>query len=178
MKISMMLAAVVLVGSALAGCNVPTPGTTRHLGAIEYGSAFATAREVMAEHFSIASADADSGVIEARPKDVEATGERLLGGRSPARHMAKMQVRRKGDGVVAHASIAVQREGSDVYRSSRESSENYDEVPNRTPAEAAAATTPEQNEAWQTERYDHALERDILEQIYRALHPREPAEKE
>jgi len=157
----------------LGGCSVATPGTTRHLGAVDYASAFASAREVMSEHFSIASADADSGLIESRPKKINAEAERLLGGQSPARQVARIQINRRNGGVAAHASVAVQREGSGVFRTWRSPGENYDEVPNETPAQAAAATTPEQNEAWRTEKYDHALERQMLEQVYQYLHPGE-----
>jgi len=160
---------VILAGLA-AGCNLPKPGTSRVLGDVSYASAFATAREVMSQHFSISTADAEAGVIEARPKLVEAPAERLLGS-SPARQVASLQLRRENGLIVAHASVALQREGSSVHRVSARPGENYDDVPNRTPAEDVAATTPRQNEIWRTERQDRALERRILDQIYKALHP-------
>ena len=164
------LAFLALAAAALAGCSVPTPGTTRALGDVTYAEAFATSREVMAQRFSILSADPDTGQIACRPKPVQVRGERILGG-SPARKVAKLQLRREGGMVVAHASVALQREGSYARNTRSNYTENYDEVPNVTPADQTAATTPEQNEVWRTESYDHALERSILEEVYRQLNP-------
>ncbi len=155
---------------ALWGCNVAGPGTTRNLGQVDYASAFEKGREVMGRHFSIASADPDSGLIEGRPTPVQVRGERILGG-SAARHLATLRIRRSEAGIVAHASVALQREGSTIPRTAVPPEENYDSVPTLTPAEETAAITPEQGDLWQTERYDHALQRRILEELYRAIHP-------
>ena len=169
----MSVATACLAAAILGGCNLPAPGTSRTLGDVEYAAAFAAAREVMIQDgFSIAAADPDTGAIEARPLLVEARGERILGG-SPARHLAKMSLQRKGGQVVARASVALQREGSAVQIARAPAVENYDSVPNRTPAQDLAATTPEQNEDWATERYDHAVERRLLDELYQALHPAE-----
>lgn len=154
----------------LCGCSVAVPGTTRTLGQVEYASAFATAHEVVKQYFPVASADPATGIIQSRPKPVHAQGERLLGS-SPARKVATVRISRKNGRVVAHASVALQREGSAVYRTRTDPGENYDEVPNRTPADEIAASTPEQNEVWQTEKYDHATERKMLDDLYNALHP-------
>ena len=111
----MSVATACLAAAILGGCNLPTPGTTRTLGDVEYAAAFAAAREVMVQNgFSIAAADPDTGVIEARPTPVEARGERILGG-SPARHLAKVSLQRKGGQVVArelydHAATPLARE--------------------------------------------------------------------
>lgn len=167
-KVSIVIA--VLTG-LLAGCNLPTPGRTRVLGNVPYASAFATARETMAQYFSIESADPDTGQIVSRPKPVKARAERLLGG-SPARHVATMHIRRKDGVILAQLSVALQREGSTLLRASGRPEENYDAVPNDTPADETAAVTPAQAEAWRTDSYDHALERRILNDVYMALHPK------
>ena len=177
MRKELMVAGIV-VAAILSGCDLPaltslspmTRGVSRNLGEVEYASAFATAREVMEQHFSIASWDPDTGVIEAHPKMVEVRGERLLGG-SPARHLAKMHVRRKNGQIVAHVSVALQREGSSIHRTRITAEENYDQVPNQTPAMDTAATTPDQNEVWTTRKHDRNLEREILDDLYKALHP-------
>ena len=161
------IVAVAIAAALAAGCSGPTPGTLRNLGAVGYADAFATGREVMSQYYSIASADATSGVIQSRPKSVDAPSERILSG-SPARQVAKLSLRRKDNQVIAHVSVALQREGSRVYHAR---SESYDEVPNTTPAEELAATTPQQNEVWETRDYDHAMERRILDHLYKALHP-------
>lgn len=164
------VAVCVLLTVVLSGCNLRTAGTPRALGDVEYASAFATGREVMGQHFSIASADVETGVIQSRPRPVKVRGERLLGG-SPARHVATLRIVRRGGEVVAYASVVLQREGSSVYQTRPRDAENYDSVPDLTPAEELAATTPDQNEVWRTERHDRALERRILDDLYKALHP-------
>jgi len=160
----------VLAAGILGGCNLPAPGTARDLGKVQYGLAFAAAIDVMRQHFSVASADPDTGVIQSRPKLVKARAERLLGG-SPARHLARMTIRRKDGRIVANASVALQREGSAIHGTMGSTNESYDSVPNRTPAEEVAATTPEQNEIWRTRSHDRALERRMLDELYKALHP-------
>jgi len=165
------LALLLFAFGAVVGCNAPTPGTTRALGDVSYTEAFATSREVMAQHFSVLSANPDTGQITCRPAVADVQGERILGG-SPARRLAKLQLRREGPVVLAHASVALQREGSYARNARANYTENYDEVPNLTPADQTAATTPDQNELWRTERYDHALERNILDDIYRQLNPK------
>jgi len=163
------LAAMCVLAGFLVGCAQDL-GRSRVLGEVGYGTAFATARDVMAQYYSIESSDASTGEILGRPKRVQMRGERLLGG-SPARQVARLHLRRDGKQVVAHLAIAVQRQGSAVYRQYSSIDETYSSVPNQTPAEADAATTPEQNEAWRTVKHDRALEQKILGQIHRALHP-------
>jgi len=164
------LALAVAGSAALAGCDLPAPGTVRVMGQVEYADAFATARETMAQHFSVLSADPDTGQIVCRPKLIEGRPERLLGG-SPARQIASLRLRREDNLVVAQVSVKIEREGSGVHSTRIGYQENYNEVPNKTPADETAATTAEQNQTWQTEGYDHATERLILEDIYNSLHP-------
>lgn len=163
------LATMCVLAGCLVGC-AQDMGRSRTLGEVGYGTAFAAARDVMAQYYSIESSDASTGEIVGRPKRVELRGERLLGG-SPARQVASFRLRRDGDQVVAHLAVAVQRQGSAVYRQHSGVDETYSSVPNQTPADTDAATTPEQNDAWRTVKYDRALEQKILGQIHRALHP-------
>jgi len=164
------LAVAILAASFVTGCAQSLPGTSRSLGEVEFASAFAASREVVSQYFSVDEADPATGVITSRPVGIEARNERLLGG-SPARQLATIRLRREDGQVMAHASVAIQREGSASFRQMSPVGETYDGVPNQGPAEAEAATTPEQNELWQTERYDHALESKMLADIYRSLHP-------
>ena len=159
----------VLAVCVLSGCNLPTPGSPRVLGDVDYASAFSMGREVMGQYYSIASADPDTGIIQARPTKVEVRPERLLGG-SPARHLATLRIIIKDGRVVAYASVVLQREGSAIHRTIPRDEDNYSGVPIGTPADETAATTPEQNELWQTERYDHPQERRILDDLYKRLH--------
>lgn len=150
----------------IAGCSM-TPGRSRSLGEIDYSAAFAAANEVMAQYYSIESANPRTGVIQARPRDISADNERILGG-SPARQLATLRLRTEGESVVAYASVALQRQGAQGLRQFQES---YDSVPNETPAESDAATTADQNDTWTTHSYAHNVERRILQDIHRALNP-------
>jgi len=51
--------------------------------------------------------------------------------------------------------------------------ENYEGVPNKPPSAREAATTVEQNESWRTQKYDHVIERKILQDLYLSLNPAE-----
>ena len=156
-----------------AGCTEPSAGTSRQLGNVEYELAFAEAKEVLSQYFSIQSADPDTGIINCRPGTVQLGGERLLGG-SDARHLAKMRLRRVQGVVVSHLSIAIQRQGREGYGVSSfrsPSEENYRGVPDLTPAQTQGATTSDQNAIWQTQRQDKSLEIQILAELMERLHP-------
>jgi hypothetical protein len=171
MKLLAILAAACMA-AAVGGCSEALPGTTRYLGAVDYDRAFTTARETLvANNFSVASADRETGKIVARPRSVDLPGERLLGS-SPARQVAQMRLRREDGQVAAFASVAVQRLGDETVIV--QPRENYDTVPDETPAETWGATTAEQNATWVTQSYDHALERQLLADLFRRLGPEGP----
>jgi hypothetical protein len=67
--------------------------------------------------------------------------------------------------------VAVERLGSTEHRHVGMTRENYDSVPNQTPAEADAASSPEQKEVWTIDRYDHELEQKILQDLNKRMHP-------
>jgi len=150
------------------GCADRTVGTVKNLGPVDYDKAFAAAEKALSQHYTLARADADSGVIEARPRTVQGDPDKLIGA-SPARQLARMRIDREDGDVLARLSIAVQRQRTPVYRMIESSKDNYDTVPHETPAEQEAATTVEQNQAWQTQHYDRALEAQILEELYAVL---------
>jgi hypothetical protein len=152
----------------LVGCEVAAPGTTRALGSVDYSQALAKARTVMSQYFSVESADPDSGMIVARPRNLGDEPARVLGAAS-ARQVATMQVQKRGDQVVARACVAVQSLGTDVFRTLPRTGDNYSTVPDETPAQKEAATTAEQNQSWRTERYDHQTERKMLDDLAAAL---------
>jgi hypothetical protein len=83
-----------------------------------------------------------------------------------------VRLRAEGKEVVAYATVAVQRQGGSVFRVMPRDADDYDTVPNKTPAEGDAATTVGQNETWRTHRYADDVERKILEDIWRSLHPK------
>jgi hypothetical protein len=166
------IVAAALAAGMLVGCNQAMPGRSRALGTVEYSAAFAAAREVLAQYYSVESSDAETGVIQARPKRIDAPNERLLSG-SPAREVATLRLRKEGKAVVAHTTVAVQRQGGPALQTMRGGTDTYSSVPDDTPAEREAATTVEQNESWRTHHYAHAVERKILDDLYRALHPKE-----
>jgi hypothetical protein len=157
---------------ACAGCSTSSPGASQSLGTVNYAQAFAAANDTMSQYFSIASADAATGIIKARPKSIDAPPERLWG-RSPARQAATMRIWPRGKEILADMTVAIERRGDSVYRSMPAPGENYEGVPNKPPSQREAATTIEQNESWRTSKYDHATERKILQDLYLSLHPKE-----
>ena len=167
---------ILIVAAMLAGCSQEMAGTSRSLGVVPYGEAFAAGKQVMGNFFSVESADIQSGRIRSRSRRLNVRSERLVTGLagmagSPARRLATLKLHRSGGAVVAYATVEVQRQDSAIHRQRGADMENYDSVPNKTPAELDAATTPEQNELWRTCRRDRAMEEKILSALYVKLTP-------
>ncbi len=149
----------------------PGRGSTRILGKVDYQQSFAVAREVMGQHFNILEADAESGLIQCRPKKVNAKNERILGG-FPARQIAALQISVENGLTSAQLVIEQQRQGAASYKQMGYAEDNYSLDPsNSTPAQRDAATTPVQNQAWKTEKTLPTLERQILNELYKRMHP-------
>jgi len=172
MRKQKLIMAALLVAAAAAGCTQGPPGRSRVLGNVAEAAAFATSKEILSQYFTVDSADPQTAVIKSGPKLVPPgpVGLAVLDD-SPARKLATLRLRRHGGQVVAHLSIAIQRQGSAVRSRFLQTGENYDSIPDETPAQIEAATTTEQNELWQTTGYDHVLAGKILRQIYDALNP-------
>ncbi|MFP3937069.1 MAG: hypothetical protein ACLFVW_01915 [Phycisphaerae bacterium] len=152
------------------GCGGQSPGTTRTLGEVDYTTAFATAREVLAENgFVVESANPDTGVIRTRPRPADAAGERLLG-ESQARQLATLRLRKENGQVAADLAVAQQRQDSEVFRQMSGPSQSYTGVPSNTPAEMEGPSDPQQRRAWRTDTYRGDIERMILEELYLSLH--------
>ena len=179
MKTQTQLLMVAVAMACLVGCEgsmEPAVGTSRHLGAVSYDQAFNIARQVMGTYYQIDQTDPARGVITSRPKAVKTQSERLvtrMAGMpgSPARQIATLEIRRRGDLIHARAVVEVQQQETEIHRYRAADEENYDGVPNKTPADVDAAATPEQKDLWRTVRYDSALEHEILRAIQDKLHP-------
>ena len=167
MKQGAIITAGLILWVITSGCGAPGTGTGRNLGQVDYTKAFQTGKMVMGQYFSVAKFDPQTGEIHSRPMSVERGSERLIG-ESPARKVGKLSIRKANGKVVAYSSVILQTEESEIYQLQNIS---YDEIPNTTPAQGTAATTSQQNKVWKTQKYDHALERQILDDLYRALHP-------
>lgn len=179
--VSVLIVTVVAAVVTLAGCAkmnmddgglAPGRGTTRSLGDTSYQQAFAAARQVMAQYYSIASANVNTGLISCKPKLTQAKHERLLGG-SPSRQVATMEISQKNGAVVAQVLVLQQRQGAAARERMGYSSEryNYSGRPgDETPADLDAATTAKQNQAWETEKPLHHVEIKILDDLYKSLH--------
>ena len=151
--------------SILAGCAGAEVGAKRSLGTVNYTQAFDAARTVMGQYFTVASADADGGLIESAPKPLMG---RVLGGKE-GRQVAAVWLRKMDGTVTAYALVTIQRQASVAARQLAWPAGVYDGPPHQTPAELEAATTAEQNESWITERRDRALEQQLLTDIDNAL---------
>ena len=149
----------------------PGRGTTRILGKVDYQQSFAAARQVIGQHYNIEEADPQTGIIRCRPKKVAAANERILGG-FPARQIAVMQLSVENGLTNAQLVIEQQRQGAESYKQMGYAEDNYSLDPsNSTPAQRDAATTPVQNQAWKTEKTLPVLERQILNELYKRMHP-------
>jgi len=161
----------VAISAALAGCKADiASGTRLSLGNVSYGEALVTAREVMGKHFQLAPGNPGDAEIVALPKPIDTRAQRIGGGKSPTRQMATLRLQSQSGNVIANAKVLLQRQGSASFEQFGASG-NYSTIPNETPSQRTAATTPEQNEAWETRGRDRALERSIVQELYDALHP-------
>ena len=171
-RLALVLAAA--LGAVVpVGCNSAPLGTRRSLGHVSYELAFTTAREVMRQYFSLAYSSGREGVIRSRPRLVE-SNRHGLSGPTPARQVATLVLRREGRLVTAYLAVAVQQQASEAIAMLGRRDENYSGTANLTPAELEGATTAEQRQLWRTVRYDHALQRKILDQLVGALAPAAP----
>ncbi|MGA2266396.1 MAG: hypothetical protein ABSH10_08210 [Phycisphaerae bacterium] len=150
-----------------SGCSTMEVGTQRPLGNVQYAAAFDAARTVMGHYFTVALADTDSGVILSTPRPM--AGGVLAGG--PLRQTARVRICRAEGGVVAYATVNVQRQSSVAMQQMARGDLTDDKPPYQTPAQLEGATTPQQNDLWLTERRDRELEFKILNDIQNALHP-------
>lgn len=147
--------------AAVGGCANPE-WNTQPLGPVAYADAFRAARAVMGQYFSVASADARTGVITTRPKMLEAAADRLLG-RTAARQIAAMRVRQAGGEVMVDLRVENQRQDVNAFRQMQPITVD-NEVPSRT-SDSGGGITTEQNQAWQTVGRDRTLEATILAQL-------------
>jgi hypothetical protein len=162
-----ILAVAMLAAAFASGCAEPE-GASRMLGAVAYQDAFVAANEVMSQYYTVVSAKLDSGEITSAPKLIPAGGDQFFN-TSATRQIATIRLKHAGGEVEAWVSVAVQRQSSEAQRQMARTTA-YDTTANKTPAEMEAASTPEQNQSWQTERYAHDLEFKMLNDLYDRLH--------
>jgi len=159
---------VVLAAGMLSAGGCQSLGyNTQPLGDVGYAKAFQAGKVAMAQYFSVGSADAETGRITSRPQSADVGRDRLLGV-SPARKVARLRIRRKGEQVYADVRVDVQRQDVDAMARMQPVTVNND-VPIQTPAQGRAALTSDQDQAWQNTGRDAALERSILDAMMDAL---------
>ena len=152
---------------AAFGCASRPWGATMPMRDVDRDDAFSAAMVVMANYFSIESADPKTGIIKSRPKSVE-QGPGILKDGRPTRQVATISLRREEGQTVTTVLVEVQQQGSREYLR-LPSAERYSSIPHDTPAEGEAATTPEQNIAWRTIERDRKLEVKMLDELHRSL---------
>ncbi len=168
----LVLPIILAVASITGGCASFGPGTKRSLGEVDFDEAFGSAANVFSRYFKIAEADMFTGEIKSEPERFEDGSERIIDN-MPTRRLASLNLYRKNGDVFARATVEIQQLQPDRAHQSAWAGENYDTVPNQSPAEMEAATTPQQNRNWETIRYDHQLEHAILSDLQNRLHPQE-----
>ncbi|MBL7134608.1 MAG: hypothetical protein ISS78_10965 [Phycisphaerae bacterium] len=179
MKNSLQLAAaaaLLALAAAAGGCNPEAPGSTITLGPVSYDKAFSTARTVLAHYFTLDEVDHEAGRITTLPDFIPPRGFSISDS-APDKQLAELTLYTDGQYVVARLAVPVRRRGSEAARMFGARDENYSGMPGQTPADLEGATTPKQNDVWQTYRYDHMLERRILRELDRLLRPAEQTPK-
>ncbi len=172
-----IMVAVAIGAGVIGGCSgsVAGGGSSRVMPTGDYDAALTAGRRVLSQYFSIAEVDKSAGTIRSMPKTISADGAPLAGS-APTRQIATVRMRRIDGRIVAHVWVELQRPGSPVHRIMRQRVNNYDSIANETPAQLEAATSPRQNEIWQTSRYLRNIQQRILEDLWESLSP--PAERD
>ncbi len=156
----------------LAGCQNERFSSVR-LGEVGYQAAYREAVGVFGDYYSIAKSDAGSGKIISRPKATAGRPDLIL--TNPrSRELAEMRIRRDKGQVWADLRVQVQRQQSGGYASMDILSTQH-ERPDKTPGQTGAPYTADQNDLWKTTGVNRLLERRILNDLYRRMHP-EPLE--
>ncbi len=144
-------------------------GTSRTIHFADYPQAFGESRKVLAQYYAVETTDQDEGLIICKPL-VLADGprDRILNS-SRTRQVASIRITQRGGQMTLTCRVELQRQISDIYSQLPQDSGTYSSVPNNTPADVEAATTPAQNDTWETYSTDVATERDILNDIIARL---------
>ncbi len=182
-----MIIALITTAALLAGCAdtvgesqsggpgvlglliVPAGGTQLPLETESFPQAFTQGRAIMAQYFTIASADQNEGLIQCLPKSLDSAPHDRIIGSSTSRQVATLRVVQRGGRIFAICSVQMQRQSSPILRQRSIADSSYTSVPNQTPAEIEAATTPDQNDTWETYSSDKSLEDKILNDLAKVL---------
>ncbi|MCK5113937.1 MAG: hypothetical protein KAR11_04165 [Phycisphaerae bacterium] len=150
-------------------------GSSRNMGDVSMSSAFVAGVKALSAHYSIdrVKTNQANGVIVCKPQNIaNAPNERILGG-TPARQIARMELVSENDQVIAQVLVVQERNGSGPREEMGQSQDvdNYDGSPgNVTPGNLSAATTPQQNEAWEFEKKLPEIQNVILTDMFNLLH--------
>ncbi len=159
------------IGEFLFGA---TGGTSRTIHFANYPQAFGESRKVLTQYYTIESTDQDEGVIVCKPLVLtEGARDRILNA-SRTRQVASIRINQRGGQMTLTCRVELQRQISDIYSQLPQDSGTYSSVPNNTPADVEAATTPAQNDTWETYGTDIATEKDILNDVIARLNAISP----
>ena len=150
-------------------------GSSRNMGDVSRHEVFAAAIKALSAHYSIdpTKTNQANGIIICRPHNVlNPANERILGA-LPARQLARVELISENNQVIVQVLVVQQRQGSGPRQAMGYAQEryNYDGSPgNETPGDLSAATTPQQNEAWEFEKTLPSIEGVILSDMFNTLH--------
>lgn len=159
-----------VLAAMLVGCETENYRQVR-LGEVDYSEAYAAGLDVFADYYTVASADAATGLITAQPTRADAPPDMLLTN-VPTREVAEMRIREDNRVVWADIRIAVERLDTESHRNIQALDQHRD-IPNQTPAELDAGLTPQQQQTWTRRGYNYEKERVILRDVYSRMHPGE-----
>ena len=164
MKYGMAFVLAAIVLGALIGCDAQPPGTSRSLGAAPMAKAFEVSRTVMSQFFPVESEDARKGLVLCRPDEMSDPNDRLLGS-TPARNVARLQLRMRGNEVFASVQVRHERQVLTTQREAN-SGHTYSGVPNDP---AVGDVEVRKSIRWNLVRYDRERENAILDDIVNAM---------
>lgn len=170
-KLALPCASWLLVGgcasSGLSSLNFAVrqvPGTDR---AVVFG---ATRAALVDLGYRIDRSDLAEGVMTTYPLPGRSGSARhgwsFQRPRNRIRHVVQVRFAESAEAVNVYCKVVVQEQTTEAHRMFARDLMSSD-TPGRTPIDREAATTTEQNTAWQTIRRDKAAERRILEAILR-----------
>jgi len=139
------------------------------LGQVDPTETFGAAQSVLADYFTIASANPATGVIICEPKTTADPANRTFTS-TAVRELAVLRIRQEATVVWADVRVAVQRQQTGNFTGF--SPPGYrSEVPNQTPALEDAPLTQEQKASWRSAGYNLDTERRILMDLQARIKP-------
>ena len=169
-KLALSCAFWLLVGGCASSGLSPLNFGVRQVPGADRAAVFDATRTTLADlGYRIDRSDLAEGVVTTYPLQAKSRDEPSRPGfrlrqRSRVRRVAQVRLAESAEAVSVYCKVVIQEQTTEAHRMFAGDRMSSD-TPGRTPIDDEAATTTEQNDAWQTIRRDKAAESRILEAI-------------